>query len=188
MLDLTALLLRHLPCRPSICEQLLDTHRVGSTLRKLRNIPCIICQARQIRLGQSTIVPPSLHRRRSQLHPFSEAGEADMLNRFCNGAHLCQSVHQLCKVTPDRKCKHSAADSAGGRRRHPCQLLGSPRISQPGCGASLWAIGYRAGARSLAWCHSEMARRRKPAEAYKHDCPGAQSRRQSRMAMDWAWA
>lgn len=160
------------PGRTGIFEQLFSSYGLPSLLRQLCNDFRVVRQARQIGLGQPTFVAPSLHRRRSVSKPFRDGGEPNMVNCACDGAHLYESVHQLCKVTIDRKCKRGGSDLPGGTRHPHNDVLGAARGSEPGCRLAVWSIGYRPRARRLAERRSEMARWGKPSGPQEYDHPG----------------
>lgn len=160
------------PCRARVFQQFLGGHRLISSLRHLGDHLCVIRKARQIALRKPTIVAPPLDRRRSKAESLCQGRKPNTFNSACHRAHLCQSVHQLCKVATDRKCKHGGSDLAGGSRYPRNDVLGQARGIESGRRLAVRSIRYRSRARLMAECCPEMARRRKLSIPQKHDRPG----------------
>lgn len=170
------------PSGARVFEQFFGRDRLIGCARQLRNHLRVVREPCQIGLGQSTIVLPPLHRRRSVTQPFCNRAEPNTFNRTCDGAHFGVSIHQLCKVASDQKCKHSASDLSGDTG-HPHIVLGPTRGGQPRHRPPLRSFRYRARARRLAECRAEMARWNQLSLTQEYDYPSGKPQGKPRMAL-----
>lgn len=174
------------PSCTAIFKQLFGGYRLLRVLRQFRDHLGVSSQSSQIRLRQTTLIAPSLHCGGSIPDAICDRSKPNTFNRACDRAHLSVSIHQLCKVARDQKCKRGGSDLEGAKR-HPDNVLGSFRRGQQRCRPPLRAFRYRARTRRLAQCCAEMARWRKLSIAQKHDYPGEKPGCKPRVAMARWW-